>query len=113
VWWPRIVSPLMAVLQAPTAVAMVKAACVLALGKVAFYMAPDNPLLPSVFSLLCDVSTHPNDNLAEPACFALSSVALSHSVYVRIYQTPHCAATHPAPVLECPCAVACACRACA
>eukprot|EP01103_Thecamoeba_quadrilineata_P000795 TRINITY_DN1069_c0_g2_i1.p1 TRINITY_DN1069_c0_g2~~TRINITY_DN1069_c0_g2_i1.p1 ORF type:complete len:1230 (+),score=233.00 TRINITY_DN1069_c0_g2_i1:59-3748(+) len=77
-WWP-ILSPIFGeVLLNKRYAAMVKASVLLTYGKVAYYMAPDNPFIEALKDLLFELITYDNILVSEPAHYSLCNFALVH-----------------------------------
>jgi hypothetical protein len=71
------------VLTNPRYAAMIKASVMISLGKVSYYMRADNPYFKAIHDILTELSTYDNILVSEPACYALTNIALSHHWMVR------------------------------
>eukprot|EP00741_Cyanophora_paradoxa_P000628 tig00000430_g604.t1 len=84
-WWPRMSEVFAEVLQNARYAAMVKASALLTFGKLAYFIAADNPFLAPIKELLYKLSEMENILVSEPAIYALTNFALAHpDMYPRL-----------------------------
>jgi hypothetical protein len=82
-WWPRI-APIFAAIISQSKWAMLsKAMVMITYGKMAYYMAPEDPYYKGIIELLRAQSKSENILVAEPAVYGLCNAALAHSSIVR------------------------------